>query len=74
MEGMSPRQQEVYDYISWYRAKKGMCPSIEDVADGIGLASTTVATYVKALIDKGYVTNEYGTPRSLKVVELKIAV
>ena len=74
MEGMSPRQQEVYDFVWEYNEKRGMCPSIEDVAYGIGLASTTVATYVKALIDKGYVTNEYGTPRSLKVVEFKVAV
>jgi len=74
MEGLSPRQQEVYDYIWDYNEKKGMCPSIEDIANGLDLASTTIATYVDALIKKGVVTNEYGTPRSLQAVVLKEAV
>jgi len=74
MEGLSLRQQEVYDYILTFKMDKGMCPSIQDVAEGLSLSSTTVATYVDNLKKKGYVTSEYGTPRSLQVVALKEAV
>ena len=68
MEGLSRQQQRVYDYVLWYKTKKGMCPSIADVADGLNLSSTTVATYVDALKKKGRIISEYGTPRSLQVV------
>ena len=71
MEGLSPRQQEVYDYIWQYNEQKGMCPSIQDVADGLGLASTTIATYVDTLKNKGYVISEYGTPRAIRAIAKK---
>jgi repressor LexA len=68
MEGMSERQQEVYDFIWRYTDKTGVCPSIEDVSEGLGLSSTTIATYIDNLKKKGWVTSMYGIPRSLKVI------
>ena len=65
MEGMSKQQRRVYDFIWRYREERGYCASIEDVAGGLGLSNSTVATYVENLKAKGYVTGEYGVPRSL---------
>ena len=65
---MSVRQKEVYDFISQYHNSEGICPSLTDIAKGLGLASTTVDAHVRALRVKGYVTNTYRVPRSLKIV------
>ena len=67
MEGMSKQQQRVYDFIWQYREEHNYCASIEDVAGGLGLSNSTVATYVENLKAKGYITSEYGIPRSLAV-------
>jgi len=68
MEGLSPRQLEVYGCIESYYKKKGFSPSISDVAEIIGLSTSTIATYIEALKKKGYVTSERGVPRSLLAV------
>jgi SOS-response transcriptional repressor LexA len=69
MEGMSKQQQAVYDFIWHFRDGHGFCASIADVAEGLDLATSTVATYVEALIEKGYVTSKYGVPRSLQAIK-----
>ncbi len=68
MEGLSPQQQAVYDFIWKYGDEHDYNPSIADVAAGLQIAQSTAATYVEALIAKGYATCEYGVPRSLRVV------
>jgi len=74
MEQLSKRQQEVYDYISWYNDKMGICPSIADVAEGLKLSHTTVAIYVDALKQKGCVICDYGIPRSLQIASNGVAL
>lgn len=68
MEGLSPRQQEVYDCIQSYHNENGISPSVADIADELGLANSTIATYIEALRKKKRVTSLAGVPRSLKVV------
>ena len=68
MAGLSPRQQEVYNFIEQYCGKYGRSPSIADVCKGVGLANSTVFTYIEALRKKKRVTNEVGVHRSLRVV------
>ena len=65
---LSPRQQQVYDFIKEYHLQNGFSPSLADVADGVGLAVSTVATYVKLVKAKGYITSKEGIPRSLKII------
>jgi repressor LexA len=66
---LSNRQQEVYDFIKKYLAEKGFCPALSDIARGLNLHDSTVATYVNILKDKGWVTSEYRIARSLRVVD-----
>jgi SOS-response transcriptional repressor LexA len=68
MEGMSKRQQEVYDFIEQYHSKNGISPSMADIANGLGLANSTIATYIEALRKKKRVTSMVGVPRSLRVI------
>lgn len=73
MEGLSKRQKEVYDFIEKYRSQKGFSPSIANIAEGVGLKNSTIATYIEAMKKKGFVTNESHVPRSLLVVPLPTA-
>jgi repressor LexA len=68
MTELSKRQQEVYDFINQYHAENGFSPSMADIADGLDLANSTIATYIDNLKKKGRVTSMPGVPRSLKVV------
>jgi len=69
MEGLSKRQQEVYDYINQYHADNGISPSLADIADGLGLSNSTIATYIENLRKKGRVTSIPNIPRSLRVIQ-----
>jgi repressor LexA len=68
MEGLSKRQQQVYDFIETYHTENGISPSVSDIAEGLGLANSTIGTYLEALRRKNRVTRMAGVPRSLKVV------
>jgi len=69
LEGLSPRQQTVYDYIGNYFAENGFCPSLADIAQGLGLHENTIVSHVTALKKKGAVKSEYRVARSLRVVK-----
>jgi len=73
MEGLSRRQKEVYDFIARYVTENGFSPSLADIAKGLNLHESTVATYTNTLKQKGYVESEYRVARSLKVAEKKEA-
>jgi SOS-response transcriptional repressor LexA len=68
MEGLSPRQKEVYDCIQLYHDEHGISPSMADIANSLGLSNSTIATYIETLRKKKCVTSLPGIPRSLKVV------
>jgi len=68
MEGLSKQQQKVYDFIEGYWNENRIGPTIADISDGVGLATSTVYTYIEALRKKGRVTSEEGVHRSLQVV------
>jgi len=69
MEKLPSRQKEVYDFIARYFTENGFCPSLADIARGLNLHESTIATYVNILKEKGYVTSEYRVARSLRVVD-----
>ena len=66
---LSKRQQDVYDCIDRYRKKNGISPSMADIAKELGLARTTINSYVDLLIIKGRVSKLSGIPRSLKTIK-----
>jgi SOS-response transcriptional repressor LexA len=74
MEVLSPQQQKVYDFIEAYHGENGISPSMADIAEGLGLANSTIATYVEVLRKKKRVTSMAGVPRSLRVVPEAAAV
>jgi SOS-response transcriptional repressor LexA len=68
MKSLSKRQQDVYNCIEQYHAKNGISPAMTDIAEELGLANSTIATYIENLRKKGRVTSLPGVPRSFKIV------
>jgi SOS-response transcriptional repressor LexA len=69
MNGLPPRQLEVYRFVKTYIRQKDRCPAFRDVSAGIGLSLTTVVEHLHALKDKGYITWDKHTSRSLRVLK-----
>jgi repressor LexA len=60
MENLTPKQQQVYDFIRAYFADHGTAPSYHEVRDGLGLrAVSTVAKHLKYLESKGALSSPW---------------
>ena len=69
MEKLSPRQKEIFDFIARYVTENGFCPSLADVAQGVGMHNSTAMAHINALKKKGYIVSEYKVARSLRTVD-----
>jgi repressor LexA len=65
---LTPRQQDVLDFIKGYVDENQYPPTMSEIAAGIGVASKSVAfTHLQALRQKGAIEIG-GGPRTLRVV------
>ena len=63
---LTPRQKEVLDYIAAFVGERGYCPSFDEIAKGLELASlATVHKHISILAQKGYLKRSYNHSRSL---------
>lgn len=66
---MTPRQQEVLDYIVKHITEKGYAPTIREIGAGVNLkSSSTVNGHIKRLIKLGAITQKPDSPRSIVIV------
>lgn len=67
LEPLTKRQQQIFDFIVSYRAKKGYCCTVREVAESIGSTNVTAAMcHLYPLRKKGYVTWNEGESRTLR--------
>jgi len=53
---LSPRQQEVLDYLKSYQASQGYCPSVREIGRALGLkSSATVQRHLDGLEKQGHI-------------------
>ncbi len=65
---LTPRQKELLDFIAGFVDQNGYCPSYDEIAQGLSLASlATVHKHVSALAAKGYLNRTENHSRSLEV-------
>ncbi|MBN8732420.1 MAG: transcriptional repressor LexA [Acidobacteria bacterium] len=65
---LTPRQKEVLDFIANFGNQNGYCPSYEEIARGLGLASlATVHKHISALEARGYLIRTFNQSRSLEL-------
>jgi repressor LexA len=67
-EGLTPRQRRVLEVIRDDLAERGYPPSIREIADRVGLASSSSAAHqLKVLQAKGFLFRDPHRPRALEV-------
>jgi repressor LexA len=69
MKMLTPRQQQILEYIRSTQEKTGIPPTFRDIAREFGFSSVaTVAEHIRLLRKKGVIESDEGKKRSLRVV------
>ncbi len=72
MPDLTEKQEKLLNYIKSYTQTKGFAPSLREMADYLGLRSTsTVHQHLQALIKKNYIENSHSTERKAKIGGIK---
>ena len=66
---LTPKQLRVLDFVRSYRQSQGCSPTMQEIADELGVSKVTVFEHVGALVEKGALTREPNKARSLSVVD-----
>jgi repressor LexA len=69
LDQLTPRQQEILDYINKEIKEKGYPPSIREIGQAIGLrSSSTVHAHLEKLQSLGYLRRDPTKPRALGIL------
>lgn len=67
---LTPRQQEILEFIRARIRDKGVPPSVREIGDKFGIRSTNgVHGFLRALEKKGAITRDPGLARSIEVID-----
>lgn len=70
LKQLTPKQNQIYDYILMYTRQRGYPPSVREIAAAVGLKSpSTVHFHLKAMEAAGVVTRGVGKTRSITLVD-----
>lgn len=70
MDNLTPKQNQIYDYILTYIREDGYPPSVREIAEAVGLKSpSTVHFHLKAMEKAGVLTRGAGKTRSITLLE-----
>lgn len=66
---LTKRQHQIYEYLRDYRERRGLSPTLDEIAEAFTLSKVTVFEHVRALEAKGYVRKTPNHSRSVEIVE-----
>lgn len=67
LEDLTDRQRDLLEALHRLHAQQGYAPSIRELGDAVGLASTSsVHRHVRILSQRGLVEHRAGAPRTLR--------
>lgn len=67
---LSQPQERIYEFLRDEIATKGYPPSIRDICNAIGLASSsTVHGHLKRMEEKGYIRRDPSKPRAIEILD-----
>ncbi len=70
MEGLSKRQNDVFQYIKRYIDETGYAPCVRDICSALNLKSTSTAhAHLTKLETKGYITRDPAKPRTIMILD-----
>ena len=68
---LTKRQKEILDFIKFYTKKNDYSPTIEEIADHLGVSSvSTVHEHLENLKKKGYLRRQENQPRGIEILSL----
>lgn len=68
MSDLSPKQQQMIDFIHDFREERGYPPTVRDIVSGCGISSTSVVDYnLKILERRGYFRRHSGISRGIEL-------
>lgn len=67
------RQRQIVDFIAQYIQKNGYSPTLQNIADAIGVSSlATVHEHLEALVKKGVIKKYEGAVRGIELLDRKV--
>lgn len=70
MEGLSKRQNDVFQYIKNYIIDNGYAPCVRDICSALNLKSTSTAhAHLTKLEKKGYISRDPAKPRTIMILD-----
>lgn len=70
MSKLTPRQQSILEYIQKEVEEKGYPPSVREIGEAVGLASSsTVHGHLARLEKKGYIRRDPTKPRAIEILK-----
>ncbi|MFQ5591090.1 MAG: transcriptional repressor LexA [Phycisphaerae bacterium] len=66
---LTPRKLEILRYIRDIRRSRGCSPTLQEIADELGVSKITVFEHVEGLIEKGLLTRLPAKARSLRLTQ-----
>ncbi|MEY2712867.1 MAG: LexA repressor [Planctomycetota bacterium] len=62
---LTPKQLRIYDLVRHWRNERGYSPTMQELADELGVSKVTVFEHVQALVEKGVLSRNPNKARSL---------
>ena len=70
MTTLSPRQQDILDYIKTHIRTKSYPPSVREIGQAVGLSSSsTVHAHLRQLEQNGYIHRDPTKPRAIEILQ-----
>ena len=66
---LTPKQLRVLEFVRQYRENHGYSPTMQEIADELGVSKVTVFEHVQALVSKGALERDPNRARSLLPVD-----
>lgn len=68
---LTPKQQEVFDYLVEYRRQRGYFPTRKEIGNHIGKGAGSAQFHLHRIEEKGYIELMPGMQRGIKVLSQK---
>ncbi|MBM4113281.1 MAG: transcriptional repressor LexA [Phycisphaerae bacterium] len=65
----TPQQLKVFKLVRDWRSRHGLSPTMQELADELGISKVTVFEHVEALIEKGALRRDPNRARSLSIAD-----
>lgn len=66
---LTPQQLRIFKLVRDWRSRHGLSPTMQELADELGISKVTVFEHIEALIEKGALRRDANKARSLSIAD-----